>query len=175
VRADPDGICEGGEKYFFLPDVSETATMLDGHTAGSLSLLSMRSLVLPRALTSGKIEYISCRGENFLVELAAMIEDRDRRLGNPRDGMHPTAAEGRRARHEPPELPKESPTHVARSAVPFAQRLACTVAEACEATGLGRTKLYELIGDGRLDTTTIGRRRLVLVRSLFSLLAAVDK
>ena len=52
------------------------------------------------------------------------------------------------------------------TAIPFAQRLACTVAEACEATGLGRTKLYELIGEGLLDTTTIGRRRLVLVRSL---------
>ncbi len=51
-------------------------------------------------------------------------------------------------------------------AIPFAQRLTCTIEEACEATGLGRTKLYELIGGGHLDTTTIGRRRLVLVRSL---------
>jgi excisionase family DNA binding protein len=55
-------------------------------------------------------------------------------------------------------------------AIPFAQRLSCTIAEACEVTGLGRTKLYELIGDGHLATTTIGRRRLVLVRSLLSLL-----
>ncbi|WP_423882549.1 helix-turn-helix domain-containing protein [Bradyrhizobium sp.] len=55
-------------------------------------------------------------------------------------------------------------------AVPFAQRLSCTIAEACEVTGLGRTKLYELIGDGHLATTTVGRRRLVLVRSLLSLL-----
>ena len=54
-------------------------------------------------------------------------------------------------------------------AIPFAQRLSCTIAEACEVTGLGRTKLYELIADGRLATTTIGRRRLVLVRSLLSL------
>ncbi|WP_080507302.1 helix-turn-helix domain-containing protein [Rhodopseudomonas palustris] len=54
--------------------------------------------------------------------------------------------------------------------VPFAQRLSCTIAEACEVTGLGRTKLYELIGDGHLTTTTVGRRRLVLVRSLQSLL-----
>jgi hypothetical protein len=37
---------------------------------------------------------------------------------------------------------------------------------------LGRTKLYELIGAGYLDTTTIGRRRLVLVRSLRSLIGA---
>jgi excisionase family DNA binding protein len=54
-------------------------------------------------------------------------------------------------------------------AIPFAQRLSCTIAEACEVTGLGRTKLYELIGDGYLATTTVGRRRLVLVRSLLSL------
>jgi len=56
------------------------------------------------------------------------------------------------------------------AAIPFAQRLSCTIAQACEATGLGRTKLYELIGDGHLATTTVGRRRLVLVRSLLSLL-----
>ena len=54
--------------------------------------------------------------------------------------------------------------------VPFAQKLTCTINEACEVTGLGRTKLYELIGDGHLATTTIGRRRLVVVRSLLSLL-----
>jgi excisionase family DNA binding protein len=55
-------------------------------------------------------------------------------------------------------------------AIPFAQLLSCTIAEACEVTGLGRTKLYGLIGDGHLVTTTVGRRRLVLVRSLLSLL-----
>ncbi|MGY3448400.1 excisionase family DNA-binding protein [Bradyrhizobium sp. USDA 4353] len=55
-------------------------------------------------------------------------------------------------------------------AIPFAQKLTCTINEACEATGLGRTKLYELIGEGRLATTTVGRRRLVVVRSLLSLL-----
>jgi excisionase family DNA binding protein len=55
--------------------------------------------------------------------------------------------------------------------LPFRERLTCTIAEACEATGLGRTKLYELIGQGCLETTTIGRRRLVLVRSLFALLS----
>jgi excisionase family DNA binding protein len=59
------------------------------------------------------------------------------------------------------------PHHLSR--LPFAQRLTCTIAEACEATGLGRTKFYELIGDGRVTTTTIGRRRLVIVQSLFAL------
>jgi excisionase family DNA binding protein len=56
------------------------------------------------------------------------------------------------------------------SGIPFSQRLTCTIAEACEVTGLGRTKLYELIGDGRISTTAIGRRRLVLVQSLLSLI-----
>jgi excisionase family DNA binding protein len=58
------------------------------------------------------------------------------------------------------------------AAIPFAQRRACTIAEACEVTGLARTKLYELIGDGLLATTTVGRRRLVLVQSLLSLIEA---
>jgi excisionase family DNA binding protein len=56
------------------------------------------------------------------------------------------------------------------NAVPFVERLSCTIDEACEATGLGRTKLYELIGAGQLITTTVGRRRLVMVRSLIALL-----
>jgi excisionase family DNA binding protein len=47
--------------------------------------------------------------------------------------------------------------------MPFAQRLTCTIDDACEVTGLGRTKLYELIGTGRIVTTTIGRRRLALL------------
>lgn len=55
-------------------------------------------------------------------------------------------------------------------AMPFIQRPTCTIKEACRAAGLGRTKLYELIGGGALETTTIGRRRLVRVRSLLRLL-----
>ena len=58
----------------------------------------------------------------------------------------------------------------APTTIPFVQRLTCTIDEACEATGLGRTKLYELIGAGRLATTTVGRRRLVIVRSLQALI-----
>ncbi len=53
--------------------------------------------------------------------------------------------------------------------IPFAQRPTCTISEACEAIGIGRSKLYELIGDGHLDTTRIGRRRLVRVPSLLRL------
>jgi hypothetical protein len=52
----------------------------------------------------------------------------------------------------------------------LSQELTCTINEAYYVTALGRTKLYELIGDGHLATTTVGRRRLVVVRSLLSLL-----
>ena len=55
--------------------------------------------------------------------------------------------------------------------IPVAQRLTCTIPEACKATGLGRTKLYELIGEGYRDTITNGRRRLVRVTSLLSIVA----
>jgi excisionase family DNA binding protein len=80
-----------------------------------------------------------------------------------------------RKRRENDEVEELQITSSAREAVrsqtvPFAQKLTCTVNEACEMTGLGRTKLYELIGDGHLATTTVGRRRLVVVRSLLSLL-----
>lgn len=58
------------------------------------------------------------------------------------------------------------------SVVPFHDRITCTVPEACQAIGLGRSKLYELIAEGQLRTTTIGRRRLVLVNSLLTLVSA---
>lgn len=54
--------------------------------------------------------------------------------------------------------------------VPFQERPTCSIAEACNAIGFGRTKLYELIDDGAVDTVKIGRRRLVRVRSLLQLL-----
>jgi excisionase family DNA binding protein len=81
----------------------------------------------------------------------------------------------RRKRRENDEVEEFQITSSAREAVrsqtvPFAQKLTCTINEACEMTGLGRTKLYELIGEGHLATTTVGRRRLVVVRSLLSLL-----
>ena len=68
------------------------------------------------------------------------------------------------------QITPSAPETVRPQTVPFAQKLTCTINEACELTGLGRTKLYELIGDGHLATTTVGRRRLVVVRSLLSLL-----
>ncbi len=65
-------------------------------------------------------------------------------------------------------VPQDRRSH-ADSRIPFAERLTCSIAEACDATGLGRTKLYELIGRGTVATSTVGRRRLILVQSLRAL------
>jgi excisionase family DNA binding protein len=40
----------------------------------------------------------------------------------------------------------------------------------CQITGLGRTKIYELVAEGRLKATAIGRRRLVFYASIEALL-----
>jgi excisionase family DNA binding protein len=48
--------------------------------------------------------------------------------------------------------------------------LAVPVGTALEISGIGRTKLYELIAEGRLKTVTIGRRRLINYRSLEALI-----
>ena len=62
-----------------------------------------------------------------------------------------------------PMLNSETASH---HTIPFAQRPTCTISEACEAIGLGRSKLYELIGDGQLETARIGRRRLPCADSI---------
>jgi len=47
-----------------------------------------------------------------------------------------------------------------------------TIDGARKATGLGTTKIYELIGAGKLETVKIGRRTLVKVASIRALLEA---
>jgi predicted DNA-binding transcriptional regulator AlpA len=56
----------------------------------------------------------------------------------------------------------------------FEERAACTIKEAMEFSGLGHTKIYEMIGDGRLDTVKIDSRRLVKVPSLLRLFGRDD-
>jgi hypothetical protein len=48
--------------------------------------------------------------------------------------------------------------------------LTISVAEAKRLSGLGHTKLWELIGNGTLKTVCVGRRRLVIFASLCRLL-----
>lgn len=54
--------------------------------------------------------------------------------------------------------------------VPFHERPTCSIAEACAAAGFGRTKLYELLDEGLVLATKVGRRRLVRVNSLLAFL-----
>ena len=47
-----------------------------------------------------------------------------------------------------------------------------SITEAAKALGLGRTSIYALINEGRLETIKIGRRRLIKVESIHRLLEA---
>jgi excisionase family DNA binding protein len=49
------------------------------------------------------------------------------------------------------------------------EAMLCSIADAARALNLGRSKVYELIGEGRLETVTIGRRRLVRLNSIRAL------
>jgi excisionase family DNA binding protein len=56
-----------------------------------------------------------------------------------------------------------------RDLPPFSRPVTVTVPTALRLTGLGRTKFYELINEGRIKTVTVGRRRLVVYSSLEAL------
>ena len=47
-----------------------------------------------------------------------------------------------------------------------------TVSGACAMIGIQKTKLYELIGSGAVESVLVGRRRLVKVKSLIQLVEA---
>jgi excisionase family DNA binding protein len=49
--------------------------------------------------------------------------------------------------------------------------LAVTINDACRATGLGTTTIYELIADGEIEAVKIGRRTVILWQSLVDYLA----
>jgi excisionase family DNA binding protein len=54
------------------------------------------------------------------------------------------------------------------------QQFTTSISEAAKALSLGRTSIYALINDGRLDTIKIGRRRLVKVESIQQLLKTLS-
>ena len=54
-------------------------------------------------------------------------------------------------------------------------KLAFTIAEACHAIGIGRSKLYELIAEGRVETRKIGSRTLIPAGSLNALISQADE
>ncbi len=49
--------------------------------------------------------------------------------------------------------------------------LAYSVSEACRVSSLGRTRLYQLIAEGRLEARKIGKRTLIPAASLRRLIA----
>ena len=47
-----------------------------------------------------------------------------------------------------------------------APKMLLSVPDFMAAVSLGRTKVYELIGSGELETVTVGRRRMIPVQAL---------
>ena len=54
------------------------------------------------------------------------------------------------------------------------EKLLATIPEASQATGLGRSSIYELIHDGKLKSVKSGKRRLVVVESIKSYVASLQ-
>jgi excisionase family DNA binding protein len=50
-----------------------------------------------------------------------------------------------------------------------------SIEQTCAVTGLGKTKIYELIGSRALKTRRLGRRRLVLRRDLQEFLETLSE
>jgi excisionase family DNA binding protein len=57
---------------------------------------------------------------------------------------------------------------------PQTDPIAVTIPNALRLSGLGRTKLYELIAKREIQTARVGSRRLVLVESLRRFLASQE-
>lgn len=57
-------------------------------------------------------------------------------------------------------------TTAARSPEP----LAYSVADACKVSSLGKTRIYQLAAEGRLEVRKVGKRTLVTARSLRALI-----
>jgi excisionase family DNA binding protein len=52
------------------------------------------------------------------------------------------------------------------------EALAISINDAAKALGLGRTSIYVMIADGRLEAFKLGRRRLVAAESIRRLVAS---
>lgn len=52
--------------------------------------------------------------------------------------------------------------------------LAYSIADACKITSIGRTRLYALIAEGRLEVRKIGRRTIIPASSLRALIEGQD-
>jgi excisionase family DNA binding protein len=66
-------------------------------------------------------------------------------------------------------------THSLSPAPVLNQKLSLSVEEAAEATGIGRSKLYEAMRDGLLQARKFGRRTIILRDDLERFLSALPK
>ena len=70
-----------------------------------------------------------------------------------------------------PDLPStDKPTPKLNRTLPFRERLGCSPNEACVALGVGRTFLYKLIAEHRIQVSKLGTRTIVSIPSLVKLL-----
>lgn len=51
-------------------------------------------------------------------------------------------------------------------AIPIKERISCTVRDATQLCGVSRSRLYELLRDGKLQGKVVAGRRVILVDSL---------
>jgi excisionase family DNA binding protein len=56
----------------------------------------------------------------------------------------------------------------------FEQQVTCTVRQACEATGLGKTTITEAVSSGTIKSKLIGTRRILKVASVLAFVAPDD-
>lgn len=56
----------------------------------------------------------------------------------------------------------------------YLEPVLCSVSDAARSLGIGKTKAYELISEGLLDTVSIGSRRLVKIASIHKLVEATN-
>jgi excisionase family DNA binding protein len=60
----------------------------------------------------------------------------------------------------------EAPVQPIYEKIPPCERRALHINQAAEYSGLGRTRLYEFIRSGKIETTTVGKHRLIFRESL---------
>lgn len=56
--------------------------------------------------------------------------------------------------------------------IPFRDRLTCSVDDACDASGLSRSLIYQKLKSGEIESKKVNSRRLIVVPSLIRLLRA---
>lgn len=60
-----------------------------------------------------------------------------------------------------------------RRMAPQVAPITVRIPEACRMIGIGRSKMYELIQEGRIETVKLGTSTLVVVESLVTLVAGI--